>query len=73
MCILNFITVVMYYTEFIQIEGGLIKVNVGVQHSKCLMYVKCRRGSYKCLVNNRYGKQPPELLLGKYSFGPACK
>ena len=49
---LIFIIVIMCYTEFIQIEAGLIKVSAGVQHSNCLMYVKCRRGSYKCLVNS---------------------
>ena len=50
----------MCNTEFIQIEAGLLKVNAGIQHFKCLKYVKCRRGSYKCLVNNHYGKQPQE-------------
>ena len=50
----------MCNTELIQIETGLLKVNAGVQHSKCLKYVKCTRGSYKCLVNNRYVKQPQE-------------
>ena len=43
-CLYNFI-VVMCNTEFIQIEAGLLKVNAGVQHSKCLKCVKCRRGS----------------------------
>ena len=66
-CLYNFI-IVMCSTEFIQIEAGLLKVNAGVQHSKRLMYVKCRRGSYKCLVTNHYGKQPSELLLGKYGI-----
>ena len=50
----------MCNTEFIQIEAGLLKVNAGVQHSKCLKYVKYRRSSCKCLVNNCYGKQPQE-------------
>ena len=55
----------MSNTEFIQIEAGLLKVNAGVQHSKCLANVcQMQKGSYKCLVNNRYRKQPPELLLG---------
>ena len=50
----------MCNTEFIQIEAGLLKVNAGGQHSKCLKHVKCRRGSYKFLVNNHYGKQPQD-------------
>ena len=30
----------MNNTEFIQIEAGLLKVNAGVQHSKCLANVR---------------------------------
>ena len=59
-CLYNFI-VVMCNTEFIQIEAGLLKVNAGVQYSKCLKYVKCKRGSYKYLVNNRYGKPQKKI------------
>ena len=55
----------MCNTEFIQIEAGLLKVNAGVQHSKCLKYVKCKRSSYKYLVNNRYGK--PQEKYGIWS------
>ena len=57
----------MCNTEFIQIEAGLLKVNAGVQHSKCLKYIKCRRGSYKYPVNNRYGKPQKNM-----EFGPTC-
>ena len=34
-----FFIIVMSNTEFIQIEAGLLKVNAGVQHSKCLANV----------------------------------
>ena len=38
-CLYNFFIIVMSNTEFIQIEAGLLKVNAGVQHSKCLANV----------------------------------
>ena len=69
-CLYNFI-VVMCNTEFIQIEAGLLKVNAGVQHSKCLKYVKCS------LAEGAHINVWSIIVMGnnhrkKMEFGPAC-